>query len=96
MLALLLATIVLLVGVPLVIANLSTDQRPALTLDICHPAQSVAVASAHCSLPISSPTAGLESFDLSSRLFWPAALLNPRSPDQPEAPPPKIALSSGI
>ncbi|HZP44792.1 MAG TPA: hypothetical protein VFB15_03995 [Candidatus Binataceae bacterium] len=80
-------------GVPLVVAHVNRDQHPSFTMDICHPAQSVSVESTHCSLPLPSAGTNLATppFDLAALdAAQPPSL---RSPEQPPAPPPRIAFS---
>ena len=84
-----LAVSLLIVGVPIVTTPAGADQRPALTLDICHPAQALGAASVQCTLPL-PPSATLERQpEFSVMHSFPALLVKARVSDPPEAPPPK-------
>lgn len=88
-LALILALSLLIVGVPVVMTPAGADQRPALTLDICHPAQALAAASIQCSLPLLPSATLARQPEFSVARSFPVMLVKARISDPPEAPPPK-------
>jgi hypothetical protein len=92
-LGLLLAFTLLIVGLPFVVTPTGIQKTPVISLDICHPAQTVAGGSIQCSMPLPSITPfqpTLSSFDA----HWPpVALAQAKSSDPPEDPPPKAPSS---
>jgi hypothetical protein len=88
----LLVITLLATGLPLVVASAGADQPPALTVDICHPAQSMMDVATQCSIPTLTTRIAVGAPEPSSPTFAEIAAAQPRVPDAPEVPPPKHRL----
>jgi hypothetical protein len=91
-----LAISVLIASVPIVSATARVDQRPTVTLDICHPAQVLGGASIQCAMPLPSSLAAANEPEFSAMRSLAALLVKARISDPPLDPPPKprVYLSS--
>jgi hypothetical protein len=87
-----LAMLIAVAAVPVFYGVIATDGRCALTLDICHPAQSVSSSPAPVIAPppIAAPGAGAR-FPLSESLDAFEFAIASRPADAPDPPPPKRA-----
>ena len=89
MIAALLATAILLGGMPLVAGIAPQHSRPAFNLDICHPIQPTCTVSAGCSLP--TLVANTVTFDLQEfgSTPVPSILVAALAAEAPDPPPPE-------
>jgi hypothetical protein len=88
--ALLLAISLLITGFPIVASSGSADQRPALMLDICTPANLTGTTYNQCALPIPTPDAWSQRMPALGDVADAAPLTDEsRLADSPDPPPPK-------
>lgn len=93
LISLAMAIIVAIAGVPILYGVVAGDTRCAITLDICHPVQSVSSSAAPLLAPPPAPMPITNApLQLRERLVAFARAHASRPADAPDPPPPKLAI----
>jgi hypothetical protein len=86
----LLACALILAGMPTITAVIVVDSKPAFTLDICHPLQSIDRTSGASTIALPSSQPPAQALAQNGVATDPAVVRRIRPSDKPDPPPPKI------